>query len=82
MQHAQGDIRKVRTAILLGVAVPLAMFLSWDAAVLGNMGADAGVAAAGGAISARGTSCSLCLSIGRDTPVQHVMAFAIAVLST
>jgi len=41
----------VRTAILLGVAVPLAMFLSWDAAVLGNMaaGADASVTAAGGA---------------------------------
>ena len=41
----------MRTAILVGVAVPLAMFLSWDAAVLGNMaaGADAGAAAAAGA---------------------------------
>ena len=47
----QGDIRKVRTAILLGVAVPLAMFLSWDAAVLGNMAVavDAGATAAAGA---------------------------------
>ena len=34
----QGDIRKVRTAILAGVGVPLIMFLSWDAAILGSLG--------------------------------------------
>lgn len=34
----QGDILKVRTAILVGVAVPLAMFLCWDAAILGSLG--------------------------------------------
>ena len=34
----QGDIHKVRTAILVGVAVPLLMFLAWDAAILGSAG--------------------------------------------
>ena len=33
----QGDIRKVRTAILAGVGVPLIMFLAWDAAILGSL---------------------------------------------
>ena len=38
----------MRTAILLGVAVPLAMFLLWDAAILGSVGsaADLGLSAA------------------------------------
>ena len=29
---------KVRTAIIAGVGVPLLMFLSWDAAILGSLG--------------------------------------------
>ena len=28
----------MRTAILVGVAVPLVMFLAWDAAILGSLG--------------------------------------------
>ena len=36
--HCKGDIKRVRSAILLGVAVPLAMFLCWDAAILGSLG--------------------------------------------
>ena len=75
MRRAQGDIRKVRTAILLGVAVPLAMFLSWDAAVLGNMGA--GVAAAGGAALGP-TPCAYSL-LGRRNTQHHVMALALTV---
>ena len=42
----QGDIRRVRTAVVAGVAVPLAMFLAWDAVILGSLGA--GGAGAGG----------------------------------
>lgn len=32
----EGDMRKVTTAIVCGTAVPWAMFISWDAAVLGQ----------------------------------------------
>lgn len=32
----EGDIVKIRSAIILGVTVPLLMFLAWDAAVLGS----------------------------------------------
>ena len=32
----EGDVTKIRTAIVSGVAVPLVMFLAWDAAVLGT----------------------------------------------
>lgn len=32
----EGDMKKVTTAIVCGTAVPWAMFLSWDAAVLGQ----------------------------------------------
>jgi tyrosine-specific transport protein len=32
----EGDIVKIRTAIVAGVGVPLVMFLLWDAAVLGS----------------------------------------------
>ena len=50
----------MRTAILLGVAVPLAMFLSWDAAILGSVGsaADLGTTAAGATgVVCRAQSC-------------------------
>ena len=30
---------KIRTAIVTGTAVPLMMFLAWDAAILGSLGA-------------------------------------------
>ena len=32
----EGDIQKVRTAVVLGTVVPLIMFLSWDATILGS----------------------------------------------
>ena len=38
----QGDIGKVRTAVVAGVAVPLAMFLAWDAVILGSLGGSGG----------------------------------------
>ena len=34
----QGDIKKVRVAVCAGIAVPLVMFILWDAAILGNLG--------------------------------------------
>jgi tyrosine-specific transport protein len=33
----EGDKKKITTAILLGVAVPLFMFLAWNAVILGNV---------------------------------------------
>lgn len=36
----------MRTAVVAGVAVPLAMFLAWDAVILGSLGG--GGAGAGG----------------------------------
>ena len=40
----QGDIGKVRTAVVAGVGVPLAMFLAWDAVILGSLGGGGGSA--------------------------------------
>jgi len=37
----EGDISKIRAAILLGVAVPWAMFMAWTAAILGSTGGSA-----------------------------------------
>ena len=34
----QGDVGKIRTAIVTGTGVPLLMFLAWDAAILGSLG--------------------------------------------
>ena len=34
----QGDIKKVRMAIVSGVGLPLLMFLAWEAAILGSLG--------------------------------------------
>ena len=56
----EGDIGKIRQAVLLGSLVPWLMFISWDAAILGSSafaeaGAAAGAAAAaagGGAVAA------------------------------
>lgn len=33
----EGDIVKIRSAIIVGVSIPLLMFLAWDAAVLGSV---------------------------------------------
>lgn len=32
----QGDVVKIRTSIVLGTAIPLVMFLVWDAVILGS----------------------------------------------
>ncbi|KAK9846332.1 hypothetical protein WJX81_001708 [Elliptochloris bilobata] len=40
--NLEGDIRKVRTAVVAGVCVPLAMFLAWDAVILGSLGGGGG----------------------------------------
>ena len=32
----------MRTAVVAGVAVPLAMFLAWDAVILGSLGGSGG----------------------------------------
>ena len=37
-----GDVRKIRTSILLGSSAPLLMFLSWDAVALASAGDAAG----------------------------------------
>eukprot|EP00271_Cylindrocystis_brebissonii_P022855 TRINITY_DN8972_c0_g1_i1.p1 TRINITY_DN8972_c0_g1~~TRINITY_DN8972_c0_g1_i1.p1 ORF type:complete len:250 (+),score=43.42 TRINITY_DN8972_c0_g1_i1:22-750(+) len=34
--NLEGDLPRVRTAVLLGTALPLVMFLAWDAAILGT----------------------------------------------
>ncbi|KAI7844273.1 hypothetical protein COHA_002071 [Chlorella ohadii] len=36
----EGDVQKIRQAIILGSGVPLLMFLAWDAAVLGSSGEE------------------------------------------
>ncbi len=33
----EGDVPRIRAAICLGVAIPLLMFLSWEAAILGSL---------------------------------------------
>lgn len=60
----EGDVGKIRQAILLGTAVPLLMFLAWDAAVLGSSGEElllqAGTAAGADPLAAlRATGGSL-----------------------
>ncbi|XXG50563.1 hypothetical protein AAC387_Pa02g4551 [Persea americana] len=35
--NLEGDLSKVRTAIIVGTAVPLALFLVWDAVILGTI---------------------------------------------
>ncbi|GAA0138269.1 hypothetical protein Leryth_004934 [Lithospermum erythrorhizon] len=35
--NLEGDLSKVRTAIFLGTAIPLALFLVWDAVILGSI---------------------------------------------
>ncbi|KAK9122603.1 hypothetical protein Sjap_012205 [Stephania japonica] len=35
--NLEGDLSKVRTAIVLGTAVPLVLFLVWDAVILGSI---------------------------------------------
>ncbi|KAL2636264.1 hypothetical protein R1flu_007743 [Riccia fluitans] len=49
----EGDLPKIRSAVVLGTAIPLAMFLVWDALILGSfpavsnsIGSASGVAAA------------------------------------
>jgi tyrosine-specific transport protein len=43
------DMRRVRTAILLGSALPAAMFCAWDAVILGSLPADSAATAAAAA---------------------------------
>ncbi|CAD5332161.1 unnamed protein product [Arabidopsis thaliana] len=40
----EGDLPRVRTAIVLGTAIPLGLFLVWDAVILGSFPVDTGVA--------------------------------------
>lgn len=42
----EGDMRKIRTALVAGTAIPFVMFVLWDAAVLGSVSADDAAAAA------------------------------------
>ena len=42
----QGDVTNVRIAVVAGVSVPLLMFLSWDAAILGSLASHPEAAAA------------------------------------
>lgn len=37
-QRLQGDVKKIRTAVVAGTGIPLLMFLAWDAAILGSLG--------------------------------------------
>jgi hypothetical protein len=39
VQALEADVGKVRTAICAGVAIPWVMFVSWEAAILGSIGA-------------------------------------------
>ncbi|CAM6098858.1 unnamed protein product [Calypogeia fissa] len=36
----EGDLAKIRTTIVLGTAIPLLMFIAWDAVILGNVSFD------------------------------------------
>lgn len=31
----EGDVKKIRTAVAIGLAIPLLMFIGWEAAILG-----------------------------------------------
>lgn len=33
----EGDLRRVRTAIVVGTSIPMGMFLLWDAVILGQI---------------------------------------------
>lgn len=35
--NLEGDVRKVRTAVWAGLAIPLAMFIGWEGAMLGSI---------------------------------------------
>ncbi|XP_064936023.1 uncharacterized protein LOC135588027 isoform X1 [Musa acuminata AAA Group] len=35
--NLEGDLSKVRTAVVLGTAIPLVLFLIWDAVILGTI---------------------------------------------
>ncbi|CAI5482515.1 unnamed protein product [Closterium sp. Yama58-4] len=52
--YLDADLRKIRTALLIGSSVPLAMFLTWDAIVLSI--SPTSIAAAGAAGAAAGTN--------------------------
>ncbi|CAI9106067.1 OLC1v1005125C1 [Oldenlandia corymbosa var. corymbosa] len=40
--NLEGNLSKVRTAIVLGTAIPLALFLVWNAVILGTISTDSG----------------------------------------
>ncbi|XP_024530937.1 uncharacterized protein LOC9646664 [Selaginella moellendorffii] len=40
--NLEGDLKKIRTAIVAGTAIPLAMFIVWDAVILGSVYPGAG----------------------------------------
>ncbi|WOL06726.1 hypothetical protein Cni_G15460 [Canna indica] len=42
--NLEGDLSKVRTSIVLGTAIPLLLFLIWDAVILGTIPLSSGVA--------------------------------------
>ncbi|CAI5998075.1 unnamed protein product [Closterium sp. NIES-65] len=52
--YLDADLRKIRTALLVGSSVPLAMFLTWDAIVLSI--SPSSIAAAGAAGAAAGAN--------------------------
>lgn len=43
VKDLEGDRSKIKQAIITGTAMPLLMFLAWNAVILGNTGANSGV---------------------------------------
>lgn len=41
----EGDVKKIRTAVAIGLAIPLLMFVGWEGAILGCIGPGAPPAA-------------------------------------
>ncbi len=40
MTQLEGDVRKIRHSIVIGSAIPLIMFLAWNAVILGSVSSD------------------------------------------
>ena len=60
----------MRTAVVAGVAVPLAMFLAWDAVILGSLGSSGG---SGDPLSALAAGSP---AVGTLIQVQHCQLLA------
>ena len=78
----EGDVGKIRTAIISGVGVPWAMFMLWTAAILGSAGAGAGVevASVGGDVSVAAVAAGIeAVSAAASTAASTAAAAATAV---